>query len=362
MAKKNIAKGKKTTVKKSINNTKKVESNKNIQKESSLGTIIFVILLVGVIAGAILVNQNMLGDSKVTEPIAASVNGEIITVSELDSTYNKLPPQTKNVFTKKEQLEELITVKLLVLEATKKGISVNDDEIEAFLGTLIAQSGLTELEFKERILTQNITDEMIKEEVFKQLIISKIYQTEVIDKVVISDEDVEAYYNENINLFQTEEKVNASHILICYKELNLCDSNLTKEQAATKADEIRTRALTEDFGILAKENSNGPSAANNGQLGIFGKGVMVPEFENAAFSLNKGSVSDVVETSFGFHIIKVFDKQEATTQDIENVRQMIAGTLINQKQQESFKTYLDNLKTGATIVNFYKNDIVATSK
>jgi protein-export membrane protein SecD len=99
-------------------------------------------------------------------------------------------------------------------------------------------------------------------------------------------------------------EVNVSHILICWSGLRGCDETRTRDEAKTLVDELKAKALPSNFGTLATENSDDAgSAANGGDLGWFARGAMVPEFENAAFALEKGGISDVIETQFGFHLI-----------------------------------------------------------
>jgi peptidyl-prolyl cis-trans isomerase D len=145
------------------------------------------------------------------------------------------------------------------------------------------------------------------------------------DQVTVTEQEIKEYYNYNINSFKIPEKVCARHILFRLKE------DATKEETAKvrkKAEAVlkQARAGT-DFAKLAKEYSEGPTRKDGGDLGCFSKGRMVKPFEEAAFKLKKGEISDLVKTQFGFHIIKVEDIQPAKTKTLDEVRSQIENIL-----------------------------------
>jgi len=122
---------------------------------------------------------------------------------------------------------------------------------------------------------------------------------------------------------QAEKEVKANHILICYEGAERCEQNISKEEARAKIEELKEQVTPENFIDLAKENSTEPGAeTSGGDLGYFSKGQMVPEFENAAFALEDGQISDIVETQFGFHLI--YKIAERTDESIQVYRILIA--------------------------------------
>lgn len=147
-------------------------------------------------------------------------------------------------------------------------------------------------------------------------------------KVTVAPRDVERYYNDNIEQYSTPEQVRAAHILL---------KTEGKDEAAVRAKaEALLKQAREgaDFSELATQNSDDEgSAAQGGDLDYFGRGRMVPEFEEAAFSLPPGSVGDLVKTQYGFHIIKVIDKKAASTRSLEEVRQQIADQVARDRAQ-----------------------------
>jgi peptidyl-prolyl cis-trans isomerase D len=149
-------------------------------------------------------------------------------------------------------------------------------------------------------------------------------------RVAITPQDIDSYYNSNVQQFQTPEQVRASHILL---------KTEGKDEAAVRkqAEDIlkQVKAPGADFAALAKKYSEDDgSKINGGDLDYFAKGRMVPEFEQAAFSMQPGQVSDLVKSQFGFHIIKVVDKKAATTRTLEEVRPQIQQTLAAQRVEQ----------------------------
>ena len=147
-------------------------------------------------------------------------------------------------------------------------------------------------------------------------------------KIVVPPADIERAYNDNIEQYTTPEQVRASHILL---------KTEGKDDAAVKAkaEELLKQAKAgADFAELAKKNSEDEaSAKNGGDLDYFGRGRMVPEFEQVAFALEPGQISDLVKTQYGYHIIKLVDKKPATTRPLDEVRQQLTDQLAYERAQ-----------------------------
>ena len=147
-------------------------------------------------------------------------------------------------------------------------------------------------------------------------------------KVVVPPGDIERQYQQNKDQYSTPEQVRASHILLNTEGK---DESAVKAQAESLLKQVRDGG---DFAALAtKFSQDEASAKNGGDLDYFGRGRMVKEFEEVAFSLAPGSISDLVKTQYGFHIIKVVDKKPATTKPLEEVRQQIADQLAYERAQ-----------------------------
>jgi peptidyl-prolyl cis-trans isomerase D len=167
-------------------------------------------------------------------------------------------------------------------------------------------------------------------------------------KVVVTPQDIERYYNQNIQQFQTPEQIRASHILLKTEGKN-------EDEVRKKAEEVlaKVKAPGADFAKLAKEYSEDTSKDQGGDLGLFGRGRMVPEFETAAFAMQPGQVSDLVKSQFGFHIIKVTEHQAAKTTPLAEVRAQLQNQLQSQMADQQItdkaRTLADQIKTPADL-------------
>jgi peptidyl-prolyl cis-trans isomerase C len=162
-----------------------------------------------------------------------------------------------------------------------------------------------------------------------------------------TDEEVRDFYAKNPDRFQREESVRASHILITADEK--ADDAL-KRKARAEIEAILKRAKKgEDFAALAKAHSQDGSAAQGGDLNYFSRGQMAPPFEQAAFGLQPGQFSDVVTTQYGYHIIKVTDRQAASVVPLEQVSERVKQFLTEQHKQERADAFIDGLKQKSRI-------------
>jgi peptidyl-prolyl cis-trans isomerase D len=147
------------------------------------------------------------------------------------------------------------------------------------------------------------------------------------DQVAVKDREVEDYYEENLEVFKQKRQVRARHILF---KLAQDAPEQEEEKVKEKALSVLKRAREgDDFAALAKKHSEGPTAKKGGDLGYFSPGQMVKPFEEGAYKLKKGEISDLVRTPFGYHIIKVEDIKEARTKPLEEVKEQIKETLRN---------------------------------
>ena len=181
----------------------------------------------------------------------------------------------------------------------------------------------------------------------RDLVITNFIEKTIVPKVTVSEEDARKFYNENPDKFTKSEAVKASHILVGVDQKATAEE---KKTAREKAEKLRKElAGGADFAALAKASSTCPSSQQGGDLGYFGKGQMVPAFEQAAFSLKPGEISEVVETQFGFHIIKLTDKKAAEKVEFKEARPRIEDYLKNQKVGAAVNDYLEEARKTAKI-------------
>lgn len=241
--------------------------------------------------------------------VLAEVNGTPITDKEFYKEQENLPPYLKPMTEtpdgRKEMLDTMVVRELIMQEAQKEGLD-KSPEVASKL-----------------------------EDLKKRVIVEAFLKKKVEQSANIPDAELKSFYDKNLDKFKTGEQIHASHILV-------------KSEAQAKDIEKQLKAGG-NFEELAKKNSIDGAAAKGGDLGWFGKGSMLPDFEKVAFSLKEGAISDIVKTKFGYHIIKVTGKRPAGTRTFEEVKDQLKAALAPEKQQETFKKIKEDLKKTAKI-------------
>jgi peptidyl-prolyl cis-trans isomerase C len=246
-------------------------------------------------------------------------------------------------------------------EAKTAEIKVEDKDIDAkideMMKHLALRHNISREELQARISEgQGMPfDEFIKKqkaspEFIQMVLLDKMVAHVYGDDLKVSDQDIEDYYKKNLEgEFSEGEQVQASHILIDIRKLKTDEE---KAAAKKKAEELCVEAKKPDadFAELARKNSACPSAAKGGDLGFFTREKMVAPFSEAAFALEKGGISDVVETQFGYHIIKVTDKKAAHVIPLAEAKDGIRANMVSEKRQKATEKYYDELKKKANIV------------
>ncbi|WP_408954819.1 peptidylprolyl isomerase [Natroniella sp. ANB-PHB2] len=279
-----------------------------------------------------------------TGPIAV-VNGEEVLYQDYSHQLNNYLRQYggqisgEQILELKDQvLNSMIEQHLILQEVENRGIDpvVSDEEVEEQMDQIIEMYSSSEEEFEQLLEQSGVTIEQVKEDLRINLAHQKGIE-KLIDQV---QDGVEVSEDE---LIQSLEEVTASHILIQ-------TDDKTDEEAKTKAEEVLELVKEgRDFVELAEEYSEDPSAQQGGELGSFGRGEMVSEFEDAAFALEVGEISDLVKTNFGYHIIKVTDKQEASDEEIAEQREELIDEMLVDKQQRTLNDLVVELKEDAEI-------------
>lgn len=194
----------------------------------------------------------------------------------------------------------------------------------------IVSSELFYLSASEQQLDQEEEFKQILEEA-KHSLLQRYAVQKLLENITVSDEEMKAHYEKNKDSFVASEEVRAKHILVA-----------EEDKAKAIKEEIAKGEKT--FDEAAKAYSTCPSKEKGGDLGFFGKGRMVPEFDQAAFTLDVGTVSDIVKTQFGYHLILVEEKREAAVKPYEQVAEQIKQTLVRGKQQEVYSENVNVLK------------------
>jgi len=250
----------------------------------------------------------------------------------------------------KQQATDNVINRLLLEQAIEdEGIEATQDEIDERMAQVTAQFG-SEEELQNRLAMMGMTKETLLSEMGTAVKVEKLMDKHA-GASGITDAQVREYYDSNPAQFRQPEQVRASHILF-----GLDDGATPEMRAEKKADAERVLAELKqgaNFEELATQHSTCPSAPRGGDLGLFEKGRMVKPFEDTAFALGIGETSGLVETRFGFHIIKLVDRVEGRTIPFDEAKENIKGFLEGRGKQEGLKVYTDELRANADIE--YKN-------
>jgi peptidyl-prolyl cis-trans isomerase C len=285
--------------------------------------------------------------------VLARVNGQDITKADFERALRVIELRAGPVPAERRDevyrglLDRLVRLQLLKQETAARKVTVTDADLDKRMAE-IQQQVASEEAFKQLLATQQVTLEKFRADQRDDLAISRMLTEALKDKLAPSPEQVDDFYKSNPDRFKQGERVRASHILIAVPQ---GADEITKDKAREKAAGVLKKIKAGgDFAALAKENSADPgSAIKGGDLGYFQPGQMVGPFNDVAFKLAPGQVSDLVETQFGFHIIKVVDKQAGRTVPLDEVRAQLTQFLENQNRQRESGAFVDGLRAKSKI-------------
>ncbi|HEY8363378.1 MAG TPA: peptidylprolyl isomerase [Tissierellaceae bacterium] len=285
--------------------------------------------------------MSIIGCSKKEEGLVAKVDGVGITEDEFNTRFeiykniteqqlgegslkqvNEETGKTGEEELKEDILEMLIMEKIIANEASKANLEVTDDEVNAVLNQYVQLFGGEE-QFNETLENSFITKEFLAESIKNDLLLNK-HKEYFIENATVTEEEAQEYFEENKDDLVV---IRARHILV-----------KTEEEGKEVLERLKNG---EDFAKVAEEVSvDKVSAMNGGDLGYFGKGSMIAEFEEAAFSLEPGETSDLVKTEVGYHIIRVEDKRDT----FESLKDDIIEFLKEQKYYDNLQQLRENAK------------------
>jgi peptidyl-prolyl cis-trans isomerase C len=281
--------------------------------------------------------------------VVARVNGEAINradlekaVSEIEARAGKPMPADQRDRVLRAVLDQLIGYRLLVQETAARKTAVPDADVEARIGQIRSQFPSEEV-FQQQLQQRKMTLEQLRIDTRAGMQIIVMLQAELDAKTAVTPEQVNDFYVKNPAAFQQGERVKASHILV---RVQANADPAEREKARAKAAGLLADVKAgKDFAAIAKQYSDDPgSGAEGGDLGFFQRGQMVPPFEQAAFALSVGQTSDLVTSDFGFHIIRVTDRQPGRTQTLDEVRPEIEQHLIDQNREQQTRLFVETLK------------------
>ncbi len=299
-------------------------------------------------------------EAKTPPEKAAVVNGVVITqkalAKELDFHLQRFSRQgvklSKDQMTKLkgQVLENLIDREILYQESQKSGIKVDKNKIDQELSA-VKKRFPSDKEYKKALSSMNISENDIKNQIKEKLAINALIDMKIVKKIVVTDKETKDFYEKHPDLFKQPEQVRACHILI---KVEAGADQQKKAQAIQRIKEIQKKLKDgQDFAALAKKYSEDPgSSVKGGDLGYFSRGQMVKPFEDAAFGMKPNEVSGIVETQFGYHLIKVYDKKPAKILAYGEIKDLLAKRIRQEKTQQEAAKYIAELKKNAKIKKY----------
>jgi peptidyl-prolyl cis-trans isomerase SurA len=276
----------------------------------------------------------------VVDGVAAVVDGHVITRSEVEELLN-VQGRTESQASgsdKARALDSLIEEALVAREADRLGIRVTDEDVDRTVESIRARNNLDEEAFQAAVASRRISYTAYLEEVRSQIRRAKVAQRVLRSRMRVGDEALREYYLKNVADFQEPEKVRICHI------------QLPASEGREKAEAVRQKALAgADFSVLARQVSEGPSAAQGGDMGFLSVKNLSEEVRKAVADLPDGGISPVVEMAGACHIFAVLEKQDGRIPDFEEVRDEIQDLYFKEKEQELYRTWIESLREGARI-------------
>ena len=285
--------------------------------------------------------------------VLARVNGEAVTkvdfdrlIKNMELRANQPVPAERRDEVYRKALDQLVTYTVLSQETRSRNVAVTDAEVDTGIQQMRGQFP-TEEAFKKALESRGMTIDKLKADTRIDISINKMVEAEVSTQPAPTDAQVREFYDKNPDKFKQDEAVRASHILFRVEET--ADA-ATKKKAMDDAQGVLKQARSgADFAELAKKHSADGSAQQGGDLNFFTRGQMVPPFDQAAFAMKPGEISDIVTTQFGYHIIKVTERRPASTVPFEQVSGRIKEFLTEQQKQQKADAFIQSLKQKAKI-------------
>jgi len=287
----------------------------------------------------------------------ARVNGEDVKKGELDMAVRSLEDRARSAVPAEQRdavfrqvLDRIIGFHLLVQEAKARKVVAPPWEVDSQVDQIKKQFP-TEDAFNQMLQARGVSLEQLRADTAQTIAVNVMLKNELEPKIAVTEADRKKFYDENRARFRQEDSVHASHILIRTPEQ--ADAAAKAKARSQAGDLLAQLNKGADFADLAKKHSQDPgSAPNGGDLGFFSKGQMVPAFEQAAFGLKPGQTSDIVETPFGYHIIRVSEAKAGRDLNYDEVKAQIDDYLKQQLRDQKSQEFVDQLKAKSKVEVF----------
>lgn len=280
----------------------------------------------------------------VVDRVVAVVNDEIITMSDLQRELQK----RADITDQRLMLEGMIDRKLQMAAAKRSGVDITDRELTEGIDDIMKRNNMTAAQFELALAKEGLTPEQYRAELKEQMTLSRLFNKYVRTGLAVDAAEARAFYDKNAIQYSLPEEVKVRHLVVAMPEkASPAQVKAAQEKAAALMERIRTG---EDFIRLIREHSGGPTAKQDGDLGFVQRGHALPELEEAAKHLRPGEFAGPVRCEDGFHIIRVEDLR-TPVQPFEKVKEEITRMLFDQKMENTYRVFLQTLRTESHIEN-----------
>lgn len=292
--------------------------------------------------------------SNTVNRVVAIVNDDVITENELQRATQMLSPQLAqrgaSVAARQTALESLIDERLLGSAMRKASLEVSEDEYQTALQAFLRERRLTEGQLRTALAQQGVTMDSFKQRLMNEIKQMKFLQEQVGSRIALSDEEMRAFYERNPGAFATA-RTRQSRVRVGEIFLGAPAQATAKAQRAVqqKAQRIAREAQHGDFAAVAKQHSEGPEAAQGGELGIVDPTQMHPRVAAAIAQLRIGAVSAPIRSQRGWHILKLLDRSASGDDDFARVKPQIQAALYQRKMRDAIEQYVAELRAQAYI-------------
>lgn len=312
------------------------------------------VLLAGCTAAGELSSSDMakIGETIITKGAYETRLGEI------EKQYaGEVPSKEDETYAdfQKSVLAYMVDLEVIAQSAATMNISVTEAEVTAQIDGIKQMYSNDEAAFQQALAAQNLTLDSLQKTLRENLLNNRVYET-VTKDATVTEEQIQAYYDENPAEFMTDETRTTRHILFAPGELSADATTAATEADWSAALQEATKVRSDivggaDFGEMAKQHSDDPGSKDlGGDLGEVQRGMMVPEFEEACFSLDKLAVSEPIKTAYGYHLIQVTDITAARQKTLDEVRDAISATLLQKEQRKAWDAWLAQTKKDLGVV------------
>ncbi len=280
--------------------------------------------------------------AEVVNRIVATIDGEPVTLIELEryaEIAKKRPGGDQVADNQRAMLDELVLDKIINKQVEVLGLKANEQQIDGYIESIRSRNNLSEEQLMEALKQQGMTWDQYRVQVRADIERANLINREIRTKVNVSPEEVERYYQAHLEEYGSSPKVHARLISFL---VPADASDADKAAIRAKAEEVRALAADgKDFAKLAKEHSQGPGAAEGGDIGEVEPEQMAPEFAAAARSLKRGQVSDLIVTADGFHILKIDQQSGETHRPLSEVSEEIKEKLYKEAMEQRYDRWLN---------------------